>query len=77
MCVPESGFLFPEMFVKAVVHIFTGILNQITLRALIFAGIIFREFSRKLMPRENFQTLWSHEILGFLPKSPRKMKEIR
>ena len=27
--------------------------------------------------RENFQILWIQEILGFLPKSPRKMKEIR
>ena len=48
-----------------------------TLRELIFSGIRFCEFSRKLIPRENFQTLWIHEILGFLPKSPRKMKEIR
>ena len=56
-------------------------IQVITLRALIFAGIIFPKFSRnlpfsrKLMPHKNFQTLWSHEILGFLPKSPRKIKK--
>ena len=56
--------------------------NQFTLRGLIFVGIIFREvreFFRKFAknnPRENFKNLLIREILDFLPKSPRKMKEI-
>ena len=31
----------------------------------------------KINPRENFKNLLIREILGFLPKSPRKMKEIQ
>ena len=52
---------------------------QVPLFIMYLKGINFRGdyISRNIIPRENFQTLWIHEILGFLPKSPRKMKEIR